>query len=167
MKIEISPEEEKRYEQLQLMALDFARNGQTNDLEQMIMHGMNVDLSTLKDDTLLMLATYNGNLETSKMLIEYGASIDKINQRGQTPLEGVCFKGNLNMVKLLIANGANFKGKAISYASMFGNKDIVEYLKKQGVNKKLLKVFNTDVIVAITAYIKNIFKQKELKNETI
>ncbi len=153
--MKISQEEEIRYEQLQLMALDFARDGLTNDLEQMIKHGMNVDLSTLKDDTLLMLATYNGNLETSKMLLNYGASIDKINQRGQTPLEGVCFKGDLNIVKLLVQNGANFKGKAIAYASMFGNKDIVEYLKKRGADKKVFKVFDTNFIVAITAYIKN------------
>lgn len=32
------------------------------------------------------------------------------------------------MVKLLVNAGANFEGKAIIYASVFGNIDIVKYL---------------------------------------
>ena len=161
--MEISKEEEKRYAQLQMMALDFAREGNTKELELMIRHGMNVNLCTSKDDSLLMLSSYNGNIETSKMLIELGADINKINQRGQTPLEGVCFKGYLDIVKLLVQNGANFEGKAIIYASMFGNKDIVAYLKKQGIDKKSLKIFgiNIEIVASITTYIKSFRKNKK------
>lgn len=155
-------EEEQRYAQLQEMALDFAREGNTQELELMIKHGMSVNLCTHKDDSLLMLSTYNGNIETSKMLLEFGAEINKINQRGQTPLEGVCFKGYFDIVKLLVQNGANFEGKAIIYASMFGNKDIVAYLKNQGVNKKSLKILgiNIEILASITAYIKKIVQNK-------
>lgn len=161
MKTEISQEEELRYEQLQLIALDYARNGDTNELQKMIEYGMSVNLSTHKDDGLLMLATYNGNLETAQMLIDYKADINRVNQRGQTPLEGVCFKGYLDIVKLLVQNGANFEGKAIIYASMFGNKDIVAYLKNQGIDKKSLKILgiNIEILASITAYIKN-FRKK-------
>ena len=59
--MEISKEEEERYVQLQMMALDFAREGNTQELELMIKHGMSVNLCTHKDDSLLMLATYNAD----------------------------------------------------------------------------------------------------------
>ena len=159
----ISQDEEKRYEELQLMALDFARAGQTQDLQKMIEYGMSVNLSTSKGDTLLMLATYNGNLDTSMMLINNGADMNRINQRGQTPLEGVCFKGDLNIVKLLVQNGANFEGKAIVFASIFGNIDIVRYLKSQGINKQNFNKFglSIEILASITTLI------KKMKNKLI
>ena len=140
------------------MALDFAREGNTKELEKMINYGMSVNLSTLKEDSLLMLASYNGNIETTKMLIESGANIDQINQRGQTPLEGVCFKGNLELVKLLIESGANFEGKAIIYASMFGHKDIVKYLHEKSMEKKLLKNLCINSITMVAVSIKKVLK---------
>lgn len=163
MNPKVTKKEELRYEQLQLMALDFARNGETIELEKMIKAGIKVNLSTNKDDTLLMLSTYNGNLETSQMLINYKADIDRINQRGQTPLEGVCFKGNLDIVKLLVKNGANIQGKAIIYASMFGHKNIVSYLKNQGLDRKYLKIIGVklETITVITSFLKNLFKKKK------
>lgn len=158
METTISNEEEHRYAQLQQIALNFAREGNTIELEKMVIAGINVNLSTHKEDSLLMLASYNGNYETTKMLIENNADLNRINLREQTPLEGVCFKGDLNIVKLLVQSGANFEGKAIIYASMFGNIDIVEYLKSQGVDKKSLKIFgiNIEIIATITTYIKRI-----------
>ncbi len=139
-----------------MMALDFARDGDTQELESMLKYGLSSNLCTHKDDSLLMLATYNGNLETSKMLLSYGADIDKVNQRGQTPLEGVCFKGNLEMVKLLIENGAKSDTNAIIYATMFGNKDIVDYLKNTSSKDKILGI-NIEFIVKITSKIKSLF----------
>lgn len=130
MSVEITKEEEERYAQLQLLALDFAREGNTEELYKMIQHGMSVNLLTHKDDSLLMLASYNGNLETTQMLIAHGADMNRRNQRGQTPLEGVCFKGNLEMVKLLVESGAEVSKNAFIYATMFGNKEVVLYLKK-------------------------------------
>ncbi len=157
--MEISKEEEERYVQLQMMALDFAREGNTQELELMIKHGMSVNLCTHKDDSLLMLATYNANLETSKMLLEFDADINKINQRGQTPLEGVCFKGNFEMVKLLVENGAIMDGNAIIYAGIFGHKEIVDYLKKQNLDNNQGKILgvNIEFIVLITAKLKYLF----------
>ena len=164
-KVEITQIEEDRYAQLQLMALDYAREGETNNLEVMIKHGMSVNLSTHKDDTLLMLAAYNGHLDMARMLIRKGGNLDQKNERGQTPLEGVCFKGNLVMVKLLVENGATIYKNAIIYASIFGHKKIVKYLKDQGVDKNRLTFFglSTVTIVAISSQIKKLFKLKESK----
>lgn len=152
--------EEDRYAQLQLIALDYAREGDTYGLEKMISHGMNVNLCTHKDDSLLMLASYNGNVQTAKMLLDYGARVDQVNQRGQTPLEGVCFKGNLEMVQLLLDYGASTEGHALAYAAMFGNKDVVKVLmERAGGNAKArflgLKI---EWLVSITSTIKNILR---------
>jgi len=156
--IKVSAAEEKRYAELQALALDFAREGNTVELAKMIDAGININLSTQKLDSLVMLASYNGNYETTQMLIEKGADLNRVNQREQTPLEGVCFKGNIEIVKLLVENGANFEGKAIIYASMFGHIEIVEYLKSKGVNKKSLKFFgiNIEKLASFTAYLKSL-----------
>ena len=97
--MEVSQEELKRYEELQVLALDFARVGKTQDLKAMLEAGMSVNLTDHKGNTLLMLSSYNGNFETTKMLLEYGAEVDKKNDRGQTPLAGVCFKGYFDIAK--------------------------------------------------------------------
>ena len=175
MFLSISEEDENRYAELQMIALDFAREGNTQELERMIRYGINVNLCTHKDDSLLMLATYNANLATSKMLLEFGADTDKRNQRGQTPLEGVCFKGNLEMVKLLVENGASMDGNALVYAGIFGHKEIVDYLKKQKLNDKQDKILgmNIEFIVSITAKLKymlariGINKNVGVYNETV
>ena len=161
MSNEVSKEEEERYAELQMIALDLAREGNTSELEYMLDYGMSVNLCTHKDDSLLMLASYNGNYETTKMLIDKGADIERRNQRGQTPLEGVCFKGNLEIVKLLVENGANVEGNAIIYATMFGNKDIVSYLKEQNLDRKNVKIWgvNVDIIASITSKVRYLFKK--------
>ncbi|MDR2081990.1 MAG: ankyrin repeat domain-containing protein [Campylobacteraceae bacterium] len=134
----------KRYDELLAIAVDFARYGQTVELENMLKAKLPINLKDHKGNSLLMLAAYNGNPETVKMLIDMGADVNLKNDRGQTPLAGVCFKGYLDIVKLLVENGAKidedngFGMKAVMFASMFGNRDIVEYLtkKKSGLKPK-------------------------------
>ncbi len=159
----ISRVEEDRYAQLQLMALDYAREGEIDELKAMLQHGLSVNLCTHKDDSLLMLATYNGHIETAKMLLELGAKIDRVNQRGQTPLEGVCFKGNLEMVQLLLNHGASTDGNAVTYATMFGNKSVLGLLKKQGINSAKTRLFGLKVewIVSITSRLRQLLKSDE------
>ena len=98
-------DEERRYGELQLMALDHARHGETEQLAEMLRHGLPVNLADAKGQTLLMLASYHGRLETSRMLLEHGAGVDRRNYRGQTPLGGAAFKGYEEMVTLLLAHG--------------------------------------------------------------
>ncbi len=162
MSNKVSEQEERRYEELQLMALDFAREGNTKELSKMLKYGMSANLCTHKNDSLIMLSSYKGHLETTKMLIENGADINKINARGQTPLDGVCFKGNLEIAKLLVENGAKIDGNPIIFATIFGNKEIVKYLKEKGVNKKSLKMLGISVefISSFISSIKSLFKTK-------
>src|ERR1700677_2004418 len=101
MQATITETEEKRYVELQQMALDFARHGETNSLLEMLRHGLPVNLADAKGNSLLMLASYNGNLETTRMLLGCDAEVDRRNDRGQTPLGGAAFKGYEDIVSLL------------------------------------------------------------------
>lgn len=150
--IDISKEEEKRYEELCGYAFNFARNDQVSDLEIMINAGLSPNLQNHKGDSLLMLAAYNGSFETTKMLINKGARVDERNDRGQTPLAGVCFKGNLDMVKLLVENGANIDANngmgltPYSFAVMFGKSDIAQYLLSKSQKRGILKILSAKIL---------------------
>jgi len=50
--IKVSAAEEKRYAELQALALDFAREGNTVELAKMIDAGININLSTQKLDMI-------------------------------------------------------------------------------------------------------------------
>ena len=83
MQSAISEVEESRYLDLQRLALDFARAGETESLAPMLRHGLPVNLCDTKGNSLLMLACYNGNRDTARMLLEVGARVDGRNDRGQ------------------------------------------------------------------------------------
>ncbi len=159
--MEATADELKRYEELQVFALDFARTGKTQDLKAMLQAGMPVNLCDHKGNSLIMLASYNGNLETTSMLLDFGAEVDKKNDRGQTPLAGVCFKGYIDIVKVLVKAGANIYENngmgttPIMFASMFGNYEIVKYLSSQKSSFKSKIYLGISKIFAI---IKGIFK---------
>lgn len=136
---EVSKEELERYEELQLMALDFAREGEIPTLKSMIQSGLSPDTSDHKGNTLLMLSCYNGNLECSKMLIEMGADVNRHNDHGHSILAGVAFKGYLDIVKLLVQNKAVIETQPMKnpvvFASIFGRNEVVQYLQS-AQNKK-------------------------------
>ena len=152
------------YEELNLIAFDYARAGKTQDLKLLLNNGMSVDLCDYKGNTLLMLASYNGNLETTSMLVDFGAQVDKKNDRGQTPLAGVCFKGYLDIVKVLVKAGANIYENngmgttPIMFASMFGNYEIVKFLSEQNKNNN----FKAKIYLIISK-IFSLFKKNKIK----
>ena len=132
--------EEKRYAELQLMALDHARRAETESLARMLQAGLPVNLADAKGQTLLMLASYHGNFETTRMLLEQGAEVDRPNDRGQTPLGGVAFKGYEEIVALLLDHGADIESDngggmtPLMLAAMFGRTRVVEQLKARGAS---------------------------------
>jgi len=140
VQIFITEAEERRYVELQQMALDFARHGETESLAAMLRHGLPIGLADAKGNSLLMLASYNGNLETARMLLERGAEVDSRNDRGQTPLGGVAFKGYVEIVALLVEFGADLDADngggmtPLMFAAMFGRGKVVEQLSARGAS---------------------------------
>lgn len=162
--MEVTADELKRYEELQVFALDFARTGKTQDLKAMLQAGMPVNLCDHKGNSLIMLASYNGNLETTSMLVDFGADVDKKNDKGQTPLAGVCFKGYIDIVKVLVKAGANIYENngmgttPIMFASMFGNYEIVKFLSEENKNNN----FKSKIYLIISK-IFSLFKKNKIK----
>jgi len=136
----VTEAEDKRYAELQRMALDFARNGETESLVEMIHHGLPVNLADAKGNSLVMLASYNGNLETTRALLKSGADADCRNDRGQTPLGGAAFKGYSEIGTLLLEHGADIEADngggmtPLMFAAMFGRTKVVELLKRHGAS---------------------------------
>jgi uncharacterized protein len=134
--------EEERYAELQRMALDFARKGEAAWLEEMIRHGLPVNLVDGGGNSLLMLASYHGNLDAARMLLAHGAEVDRRNDRGQTPLGGAAFKGDEAIVALLLDHGADIEADngvgmtPLMFAAMFGRHRIVEQLQARGASMK-------------------------------
>lgn len=150
MQIDLTPDEEKRFHELCLMAFDYARKDEDQNLKIMLDAGLNVDLKTHKGDTLLMLASYHNSLRSARLLLERGACVDCPNHRGQTPLAGVCFKGYFEMAKLLISYGANIdqnNGMGMTpyaFAVIFGHEELAKFLYSHShpslLKEKALKI---------------------------
>ena len=134
-------QEEQRYAELQLMALDAARHGDLDTLVPMLQAGMPVNLRDEKGNTLLMLAAYHGNEEAVRVLLRYDAEVDARNDRGQTPLAGVAFKGHLEVARILLESGGDpvadqGGGRTpVMFAAMFGHLEMVKLLEKKAAAK--------------------------------
>ena len=69
--METTEQELKRYEELQVFALDFARQGKTERFESYTRSRNASKFVITKVTHIIMLASYNGNLETTSMLIDF------------------------------------------------------------------------------------------------
>jgi uncharacterized protein len=112
---------------------DFAREGQTAELQTYLDGGIPPNLTNAKGDTLLMLAAYHGHPATVQMLLAKGADPNALNDRGQSPLAGAVFKSWDEVVKALHESGADIRAghpNAVDSAKMFKKE---AYLKLFGV----------------------------------
>lgn len=148
----LSPQEETRFGELCAMAFNFARTDDRANLEIMLDAGLNVDLCTHKDDSLLMLASYNNAPNCVDLLLSRGANVNLVNDRGHSILAGACFKGYENIAKKLVEAGANIDSNGLmnpySCAIMFGHANLAQFLLSKSkksflkrISLKILKIF--------------------------
>ena len=96
-----------------------------------------------KGNTLLMLASYNEQLEMTRVLLENGGDPQIANDMGQIPLAGAAFKGNTEMAKLLIEHGADVNARMLDgktplmFAAMFNRLEIIDLLLEKGADISL------------------------------
>lgn len=120
------------------------RSGDAARLERLFERGFNApNIRDGKGNSLLMLASYNGNLETTRLLLEHGGDPQIANDMGQIPLAGAAFKGDTKMTSLLIEYGADVNmcspdGKtALMFAAMFDRVEIIDLLLAKGADASL------------------------------
>ena len=86
---------------------EMAREGDTDQLQDLLEGGLPVNLTNSKGDTLLLLASYHTHPETVRLLLRHGADTNRINDRGQTPVAAAAFRQQAEIVTDLLAAGAD------------------------------------------------------------
>jgi ankyrin repeat protein len=158
--------EEKRYAELQEIALDAAREGEVDTLHPMIQAGLPIELKDSKGNSLLMLAAYHGQVSMVRMLLAAGADPDARNDREQTPLAGVAFKGYLEVAQVLVESGADANADQgggrtpIMFAAMFGHQAMVEYLEAKIGSSKHPRIWGmkVDTLARLTSGVRRLFR---------
>ncbi|WP_018157334.1 ankyrin repeat domain-containing protein [Demetria terragena] len=109
------------------IAMDLARQGETEQLLEFCDHGLPVDSQDADGNSLLMLSAYHGHVGTVSALLDRGANPDLRNSRDQTPVAGALFKGEDAVVAALVAAGADLDAgtpTARQAAALFGRAGI-------------------------------------------
>ncbi|AQN68741.1 putative ankyrin repeat protein [Saudi moumouvirus] len=105
-------------------------NNYTNIIKYLVEKGIDVNINNGSNlDELIR----RKNFDNLKFLIENGANIKSITKS----LHSTICVGNIDMVKYLIESGADINGEfndSILAASIYGHKDIIDYLLKNGPN---------------------------------
>lgn len=113
----------EQVERIVAIAMDLARDGDTEQLMEFIDHGLPVNTADADGNTLLMLAAYHGHAQTVRALLARGADPDLRNARDQAPIAGALFKGADDVVTILLDAGADLEAgtpSARAAAAMFG-----------------------------------------------
>ena len=137
------PMNEETYEMIQQL-FQLVRSSDAARLQGLFDKGFDApNIRDGKGNTLLMLASYNGQLEMTRVLLKNGANPQLANDMGQIPLAGAAFKGNLEMTKLLIEHGADVNARmpdgktALMFAAMFNRLEIIDLLLEKGADASL------------------------------
>ena len=135
--------DQETYEMIQQL-FQLVRAGDAARLKGLFERGFNApNIRDGKGNTLLMLASYNGQLETTRVLLEHGGDPQLANDMGQIPLAGAAFKGNAEMTRLLIEYGADVNARMpdgktpLMFAAMFDRAEIIDLLLAHGADASL------------------------------
>jgi len=139
--LDVAPEMDKEtYEMIQQL-FQLVRAGDAARLQGLFERGFDApNIRDGKGNSLLMLASYNGQLETARVLLERGGDPQLANDMGQIPLAGAAFKGDAEMTRLLIEYGADVNAQmpdgktALMFAAMFNRTEIIDLLLAQGAD---------------------------------
>ena len=134
---------EETYEMIQQL-FQLVRAGDAARLKRLFERGFDApNIRDGKGNSLLMLASYNGQLETTHVLLEHGGDPQLANDMGQIPLAGAAFKGNTAMAQLLIEHGADVNARMpdgktpLMFAAMFNRLEIIDLLIAHGADASL------------------------------
>lgn len=98
---------------------------------------LQVDQTTAKDETALMMAAFRGQVDLAKRLIERGAAV---NRKGWTPLHYAATNGHVEMIRFLLTQGAEVNALSpnestpLMMAAMYGSDAAVNALLAAGAD---------------------------------
>ena len=137
------PMNEETYEMIQQL-FQLVRSSDAERMRGLFEKGFDApNIRDGKGNSLLMLASYNGQLKMTRVLLENGGDPQLANDMGQIPLAGAAFKGNLEMAKLLIEHGANVNARMpdgktpLMFAAMFNRTEIIDLFLEHGADATL------------------------------
>ena len=114
------------------------------------------------DESPLMLAAIQGNLELCKALIIRGASVNKA---GWTALHYAASSAHLDVMRLLLSEGADLNARSpnettpLMMAAMYGSAEAVKVLLDAGADTALVNMKNMDA----AAFAKQVGRDDALK----
>ena len=120
-----------------------ARVGDAERLKDLLEHGLVPNIRDGRGNSLLMLASYNGNFEAARVLLEHGGDPQLANDSVQIPLAGSAFKGDTEMTCLLIEHGADVNARMpdgktpLMFAAMFNRTEIIDLLLERGADASI------------------------------
>lgn len=135
--------DQETYEMIQQL-FQLVRAGDAARLKGLFERGFDApNIRDGKGNSLLMLASYNGQLDATRVLLEHGGDPQLANDMGQIPLAGAAFKGNTEMTRLLIEYGADVNARMadgktpLMFAAMFNRLEIIDLLIEKGADASL------------------------------
>ncbi|HVU91971.1 MAG TPA: ankyrin repeat domain-containing protein [Jatrophihabitans sp.] len=87
--------------------LDLARNGDVEQLRDLLDAGVPAHLTDASGNSLLMLAAYHRQAAVVQLLLERNADPERVNDSGQTALGAAVFRRDEPSVRALLAAGAS------------------------------------------------------------
>ena len=110
---------------------------------------LNPDLHTPSDESVLMMAALQGELDIARALIAKGA---QVNKPGWTPLHYAATSGGVDMTRLLLWHHAEVDARSpngstpLMMAARYGNVDVVQMLLRAGADPRARNQLRMDAL---------------------
>lgn len=127
---------------------------QVDEIRSLLDQGANVNAVDANGVTLLIAASYNGQVEIVRLLLANGAQADKATKDGNTALFLACLQGRTDVVKVLLDKGVqldtmfNNRFTPLYAASEKGYVEIVKLLLDKNAQVNKAKVGNNTPLYA-------------------
>ena len=125
---------------------DAAKSGDLDQVQLLIVQGVDVNEKAVRDETPLIIAALAGNGEIVNYLLQRGANIYARNASGMTALHAAAYGGHTDIVLLLITKGARINDAAnhsqvspLNLAADENHLETVQELLKHGADVDALE----------------------------
>ncbi len=90
-------------------AVELINANDLKTLNKLLENNLDANITDGKKNTLLHIASEQGNVEIIELLLKFDAQVNIQNQNGKTPLHFAVLQNKKDAINLLIDNGADYK----------------------------------------------------------